>query len=260
MSYYFCGITFLNRDSAYSPPQAMVSIMCDDATDLPSTADIQTNNGYTPMIGSTAAVINDSDTYTLNSQGTWIKAENSMFENVYTKTETDNLLADKADAADVYTKTEADNLLADKQDELVVGTNLDGTVTDGSDNPVTSNAVYDKFDEFTTNYVIGNIFEENTSYDLNDYVTPCVWRSRSGAITANISHVPADIQTPNTTRGFRLEVSYVSSNLYVRQVVIPAWNANAADCFYVRHYRSSGSPPQQGWSNWYLYAGTDTGS
>ena len=35
-------------------------------------------------------------------------------DNYYNKTETDDLLGDKADASDVYTKTETDNLLDDK--------------------------------------------------------------------------------------------------------------------------------------------------
>lgn len=42
----------------------------------------------------------------------------------YTKTETDALLADKADASSVYTKTETDNLLGAKQNTLTAGENV----------------------------------------------------------------------------------------------------------------------------------------
>ena len=42
--------------------------------------------------------------------------EQVIGENYYTKTETDNLLNDKADADDIYTKTETDNLLNEKAD------------------------------------------------------------------------------------------------------------------------------------------------
>lgn len=42
----------------------------------------------------------------------------------YTKTETDVLLADKADASSVYTKTETDNLLGAKQNALTAGENV----------------------------------------------------------------------------------------------------------------------------------------
>ena len=44
---------------------------------------------------------------------------------------------------DSYTKTETNALLNGKQNALVVGTNLDSTPTDGSNNPVTSDGVYD---------------------------------------------------------------------------------------------------------------------
>ena len=213
----------------------------DTSADLPTAAQIQSAGNVDPLPGSKFILCDSGAEYLLDSAGVWNEINKSPY-------------------ADVYTKTEVDTLLSAKQDTLTPGVNMDTAPTSGSDNPVTSGGVYSALDKFTTSYVIGEIFEENTAYDLNDYTTPGVWRSRSGAITANISHVPADIQVPNTTRGFRLEVSYVSSNLYVRQIVIPAWNANAADQYYIRHYRSSGSPPQQGWSNWYLYSGTDTGS
>lgn len=42
----------------------------------------------------------------------------------YTKTQTDALLADKADASSVYTKTETDNFLDAKQNALTAGTNV----------------------------------------------------------------------------------------------------------------------------------------
>lgn len=182
----------------------------------------------------------------------------------YKFTEIDSLLGEVEathTGGETALKGYIDNGLSGKQATLVAGTNMDTTPTSGHDTaPVTSGGVYSALSGFTTAYVIGAIFEENTSYDLNDYTTPGVWRSRSGEITKNILHVPADIQTPNTKRGFRLEVSYVSSELYVRQVLIPAWNADLQDKFYVRHYRSSGTGTQTGWSNWHVYEGVDTGA
>lgn len=260
MSYFFNGISFLDKSVNFSPQGAKVSISCDAVSDLPTAADIAADHDVTPLIGSTAQVVNDSAVYIMNSGGTWIKSEPPEFKNVYTKTETDAIIAGLdapsvgGTGAYIQRISETDGIIS-----ATVGT-LDTGPVSGSDNPITSGAVYTAMDDFTTQYVIGYIFEENTAYDLNDYKTPGVWRSRSGAITANISNLPADIQTPNTTRGFRLEVSYLSSNLYIRQILIPAWNANLPDKYYVRHYRDSGSPPQQGWSNWYVYGGTDTGS
>ena len=93
MSYYFNGIILLDKSILYSPPGARVSISVDDASDLPTVADIQTDHDVTPLIGSTAQVVNDSTEYILNSQGVWIQYQPPEFSNVYTKAEIDTLLA-----------------------------------------------------------------------------------------------------------------------------------------------------------------------
>lgn len=260
MSYYFCGITFLNRDSAYSPPQAMVSIMCDEATDLPSAADIQTNNGYTPMIGSTAVVINDSAGYTMNSQGTWIKAEDSPFEDVYTKTETDDAITDAIEALDapsvggtgayIQRISETDGVIT-----ATVGT-IDTVPTSGSDNPISSDSVYDAI----TQYFLGNTI--TTAVDLDDFKTPGIWRTESGGFTGNLSHKPDNTYGDVSGRGATIIVQYNGNTNYIRQEYHPGWNANQDDKFFVRHYRGpySATDPRTGWSNWYVYEGTNTGS
>ena len=58
--------------------------------------------------------------------------EEVIGENYYTKTETDNLLANKADSDDVYTKTETDNLLSDKadSDDVYTKTETDNLLND----------------------------------------------------------------------------------------------------------------------------------
>lgn len=225
MSYYFNGILELDKSLNYSPQGAKVSISVDTAADLPTAADIQTDRSVTPIIGSTAQVINESAVYTLNSLGTWIKYESSPFADVYTKSEVDTLLSAKADASSVYTQAEVDQMFTD-----LVG--------------------------------IGIPWGDFETYDLNDYTTPGIWRSRSGTVTSHGTNIPAPIYTPNTTRGFRLEVKATSQAAYVTQIVYPAWNANLPSVYYMRHWRGTdtGTAEQRGWSHWYAYAGTDTGS
>jgi Microcystin-dependent protein len=63
--------------------------------------------------------------------GNHVDAGYAVASNVYTKTEADSLLDDKADQATTYTKTEADSLLDAKQATLVSGTNIK-TVNGGS--------------------------------------------------------------------------------------------------------------------------------
>ena len=241
MSYYFNGILELDKSLNFSPQGAKVSISVDTAADLPTAATIQTDRSVTPIIGSTAQVINESAVYTLNSAGTWIKYESSPFADVYTKTEVDTLLSAKADAVDVYTIAQVDTLLSTKADASSVYTQA-------------------QVDQMFTDLVgIGAVFGDSP-YDLDNYKTPGIWRSTGSGMTANGTNVPAPIQDPNQRRGFRLEVRATSTTDYVTQIVYPAWNANLPSKYYIRHYRGTTSPPTGGWSNWFEYAGTDTGS
>lgn len=65
-------------------------ISCDTTADLPAQAG--GISGYYLEQGSTAHVIADNTTYTINSSGTWVLQDTSPFSNVYTKTEVENLL------------------------------------------------------------------------------------------------------------------------------------------------------------------------
>lgn len=148
--------------------------------------------------------------------------------------------------------------IATKQDTLTVGTNLDTVPTANSENPITSGGVY-------TYTVIGQTITAslNAHADLDDFKTPGVYRSTSGGTTEYVDHRPDNAYGDVKGRGFRLIVEYVGATTYIRQTLIPAWNANQADKFFMRHYRQ---PPEEnpdarhGWSNWHVYEGTDTGS
>lgn len=66
-------------------------ISCDTTADLPAQAG--GISGYYLEQGSTAHVIADNTTYTINSSGTWVLQDTSPFKDVYTKSQVDELLA-----------------------------------------------------------------------------------------------------------------------------------------------------------------------
>lgn len=92
MSYYFNGILSIDKSLSYSPQGAKVSIICDTVSDLPTVADIQTDHGVTPIIGSTADVVLTSETYMLDSTGTWRLQTPAQWSDVYTKTQIDAMI------------------------------------------------------------------------------------------------------------------------------------------------------------------------
>lgn len=241
MSYYYNGTKSLDRSDNYSPQGAIISISCDTALDLPTVATMQTDLGLTPIIGSTALVVDESANYMLDSAGTWHLVEQAEFKNVYTKSETDTLLQDK-------------------QDKLVIGTNLDNIVTNGSDNPVTSGAVWNSFNSLYTATVVGTNLAATASnpVDLDNITSIGVYRSESGTATSYVSNKPSELASD--LRGFRLIVEQESITSYVHQTLIPAYSANMDTRIYTRHYRGTGSAPQKGWSDWMAIEGYRIGT
>ena len=78
---------------AYSTSQftqnRIYSILCDTTSDLPASVD-----GYNVGQGWTAKIISDGSSYVANSSGNWVlQPSTNQFANVYTKAETDALLA-----------------------------------------------------------------------------------------------------------------------------------------------------------------------
>ena len=96
-------------------------ISCDTTADLPAQAG--GISGYYLEQGSTAHVIADNTTYTINSRGTWVLQDTSPFNNVYTKTEVDNLLTPITDGiATLYTA------------DSVIRSNIAALINDGAKN------------------------------------------------------------------------------------------------------------------------------
>ena len=101
--------------------------------------------------------------------------------------------------------------------------------------------------------VYGNGFDlaptSENQVDFNDLTTPGKYRTQSA--------VETDYVTNNSERrAGALIVEYVSSSGYIRQTWIPSLSANDQSYFCSRHYRTSGSGAQTGWSSWYKFEGT----
>lgn len=73
---------------------AVLSLLCDTYTDLPTQYGL---TGYELAQGCKAHVIDTNTDYMLDSTGTWHIYGGEIWQNVYTKTETDALLDDKQD-------------------------------------------------------------------------------------------------------------------------------------------------------------------
>lgn len=73
-------------DSTYQ--LLIAAFECDDISDLPS----QIYGSYELMIGSKAHVIATNEWYCMQSDGTWVKQEESPFSDVYTKSEIDSMV------------------------------------------------------------------------------------------------------------------------------------------------------------------------
>lgn len=257
MAWFYKGAQFIDQNDTVSPQDAQVSLLADEASDLPTVAEVETETGvFSPMIGSTAYVIDEAATYLMKSDGTWVKQEESPFKDVYTKSETDAIIA-ALDAPSVGGTGAYIQRISETDGRITatVGT-IDTVPSSGSDNPISSDAVY--------NSIVNNITGQtiSTAIDLNDFTTPGVWRSTSSGTTGNISNKPNNTYGDVSSRGATIIVEYNGNTGYIRQEYRPAWNANQADKFFVRHYRGpySASDPRTGWSNWFVYEGVDTGS
>lgn len=72
----------------------LADLLCDTASDLPSQSGL---TGYILDQGCKADVIDENRTYKIDSSGNWHVSGGEMWQNVYTKSEVDDLLDDKQD-------------------------------------------------------------------------------------------------------------------------------------------------------------------
>lgn len=152
------------------PQKALGTVYVDTASDLPAIADFTL---CTPVCGFRCITSDTGAEYIMDSGGTWHEISKSPFSDVYTKAETDAIIA-ALDAPSVggtgaYIQriSETDGVIT-----ATVGT-LDTAPASGSDNPITSGGVYQALLEQVG---LGTEFG-SSAYDLDNYKTPGIWRS-----------------------------------------------------------------------------------
>lgn len=112
MGVYSSGDTYTHiRAGSVERP----GISCDTASDLPAQAGGIT--GYYLEQGSCAHVIDENALYIIQSDGTWVKQEQSPFSDIYTKSEVDSLLTPIRD--DITTLYTADSDINSKIAALI---------------------------------------------------------------------------------------------------------------------------------------------
>ena len=132
---------------------------------------------------------------------------------------------------------ETDNLFESKWDAIFDGAvNIVGNVT-----------VPDDGGPIINGYNVETLGPGKTipsNEDLNNYVTPGVYKSDSGTVSGTLTN------TPHTTTGFKLKVEYLGASAYLRQTILPRTTCN----YYVR-YCTNGT-----WGAWQKFSGGDDGS
>lgn len=194
------------------------SILCDTVSDLPSGT--ISGSGYTGSItqGCTAKVISDGSNYIADSSGQWIlQPSGNMFVNVYTKSETDALLAEY-------------------QPLLTFGTHTVRDSTDALNSGAIWFSIWEQILGLNTypNLVAGD--------DLDDFQTPGIYRCTNSTAAGQILNMPSSLAQQ---AGGRLIVFSVGgSGRYIQFYI------SAGARFWLRSNTSSG------WQAWYEYAGT----
>lgn len=194
------------------------SILCDTVSDLPSGT--ISGSGYSGPItqGCTAKVIADGTNYIADSAGQWIlQPSSNVFVNVYTKAETDALLAEY-------------------QPLLTFGTQ---TVRDSTDS-LTSGAIWQSI--WSQMLGLNTFTNLAAGDDLNNFTTPGIYRCTGSSIAAQILNMPSP---QSQQAGGRLIVFNVGgAGRYIQFYI------SAGARFWLR------SNTSVGWQAWYEYAGT----
>lgn len=139
-------------------------ILCDTAADLPA---VNAFSGYELMQGSESIVIDENRKYMMQTGGTWYVSGDTFI--------------------DVYTKSETDTLLASKQDDLTA------VQMDAVNSGITAAILSELQSYHTINSIPSNS-------DVDDYSDRGIYTVGSSSVAASITH------TPFTSAGYVLFV------------------------------------------------------
>lgn len=183
MSYYLNGITKFDSSLNYTPQGAQISIICNTVSGLPTVATVQSDHGITPIIGSSAFVVNSSETYVMNSNGDWILQTPPEWSNIYTKAQIDYMIQTLS------------GVIGQMQTDI--------------------SAISPGF------FQLGTVISDGT--DLNDLTTPGVYISTSGDHTGTLFHCPVssspfrlEVKYTAITSRYIQTLQAGASNIYTR--------------------------------------------
>lgn len=172
--------------------------------------------------GSDAHDISTGDHWIMQSDGSWIRQPSgNMFDNVYTKSEIDTLLAGYQDLLTWDPRTIRDSLNAVRSGDI--WSSIWGQMLDLNTYP---------------NLAAGD--------DLNDFTTPGIYRCTNSTTAAAILNMPSTLAQQ---AGGRLIVSTVGGSGRVCQIYI-----SAGARFWIRTNIATG------FQHWFEYSGIDTGA
>lgn len=211
MAYRIIDIMQDFTDRTTGARSIMCEIAADTAADLPAnTADL------VYIIGSFATALDTGGIYKINSAGTWIlQPSNNAFDNVYTKTEIDNMLLS------YYTKTECDNLFVWKTITITGESPLD-FVSDGSTlaswsiyGNMTNDVPPDETGDMTAN--LWNYTIEQGGWDAESGTIPTKYEPDNPNFTircrvADIIPIPSRIMSFTCPRGIKINFVWVDVN------------------------------------------------
>ena len=179
---------------------------------------------------------------------------------VYTKTETDELLGQKADKSEVTESVTAAvaQIVADAPEDFNTLREMSDWITQHEDSAAAMNTailqnaadieavetqqadIQEQIDGITNQiFWIGTKIPDGA--DLNDYTQPGVY------YVSDASHSKTILNNPHKTSGFRLEVVRIQGNTSWMQMLYP--NSMSAGVFYNRTNNSSGI------GSWFKYQG-----
>jgi hypothetical protein len=214
MSFYLLNTQ--NPENDYTTGKRIITahFECDTVADLPALE----QSTYIARIGSTAHIIENNSQYAVKSNGVWCVQETGT--DVYTKSEIDDLLSEKANLA-----------------TTLAGYGIINAYTKTETNTAISNAVSGKI-TIADVFGIGSQIESGT--DLNTITTRGLYTCSSVTIANSLLNVPI------TGSAFRLEVKWLNNSSRIRQ---ECYILSDTSTYYARTYTSTG------WKQWFKFEG-----
>ena len=224
MSFYLLNVQ--NPENDYTTGKRIITahFECDTVADLPALV----QSTYIVRIGSTAHIIENNSRYSVKSNGVWCVQETGT--DVYTKSQIDNLLSEKANNA-----------------TTLAGYGIINAYTKTETNAAITNAVSSKI-------TIGDVFGVGSNpyipdnSDMDTYTAAGVYIRQFSSGLSDFQNLPMDGTTYNY-QPFKLIVEYLNSPNNILQTIIPTYG----NCGFFKRCRIFGASGT--WQQWKYFEG-----